>query len=88
MNNIGIIFEDNHLLVVEKPPGIPTQGDISGDEDLLSLLKRDIKERYNKPGNVFLGMVHRLDRPVRRHGFCENVKSRLQTFRFHKKKRV
>jgi 23S rRNA pseudouridine1911/1915/1917 synthase len=64
MNNIGIIFEDNHLLVVEKPPGIPTQGDISGDEDLLSLLKRDIKERYNKPGNVFLGMVHRLDRPV------------------------
>ena len=64
MNNIGIIFEDNHLLVAEKPPGMPTQGDISGDEDLLSLLKRDIKERHNKPGNVFLGLVHRLDRPV------------------------
>lgn len=59
-----ILYEDNHLLVVEKPVNIPSQGDSSGDPDLLSLLKSDIKERYQKPGNVYLGLVHRLDRPV------------------------
>lgn len=61
---IPILFEDNHIIVVEKPPGIPSQGDESGDTDMLSLLKEDIKQRFNKPGNVFLGLVHRLDRPV------------------------
>lgn len=61
---IKVIFEDNHLLVVEKPVNIPTQADISGDPDLLSLLKEDLKIRYAKPGNVYLGLVHRLDRPV------------------------
>lgn len=64
MMQIKILYEDNHLLVVVKPPNIPVQGDISGDLDLLTLLKDDIKIRYNKPGNVFLGLVHRLDRPV------------------------
>lgn len=67
MNNdikIKIIYEDNHLLVVEKPVNMLTQGDQTGDEDLLTALKEDIKERYNKPGNVYLGLVHRLDRPV------------------------
>lgn len=59
-----IIFEDNHLLVVEKPVNIPSQEDDSGDPDLLTILKQDLKERYQKPGNVFLGLVHRLDRPV------------------------
>lgn len=59
-----ILFEDNHLLVVEKPVNIPTQADESGDKDLLTLLKEDIKIRYQKPGNVYLGLVHRLDRPV------------------------
>lgn len=59
-----IIYEDNHLLVVEKPINIPSQQDNSGDKDLLTLLKEDIKLRYNKPGNVYLGLVHRLDRPV------------------------
>lgn len=59
-----ILFEDNHLLVVEKPVNVPTQADESGDKDLLTMLKDDIKVRYNKPGNVFLGLVHRLDRPV------------------------
>lgn len=59
-----IVYEDNHLLVVEKPINIPTQADQSGDKDLLTLLKEDIKLRYNKPGNVYLGLVHRLDRPV------------------------
>lgn len=61
---INIIYEDNHLLVVEKPINIPVQADNSGDLDLLSMLKKSIKEKYNKPGNVYLGLVHRLDRPV------------------------
>ncbi|MBM7600603.1 23S rRNA pseudouridine1911/1915/1917 synthase [Virgibacillus halotolerans] len=61
---IPIIYEDNHLLVVDKPANIPVQEDSSGDIDLLTLLKKDIKVRYQKPGNVFLGLVHRLDRPV------------------------
>lgn len=52
------------MLVVEKPVNVPTQEDSSGDKDLLTILKEDIKKRYNKPGNVFLGLVHRLDRPV------------------------
>lgn len=64
MMNIPIIFEDNHLLVVEKPPNLLSQGDKTGDADILTLLKEDIKMRYNKPGNVYLGLVHRLDRPV------------------------
>lgn len=62
--DIPIIYEDNHLLVVEKPPSLIVQEDRSGDADLLTLLKQDIKVRYKKPGNVFLGLVHRLDRPV------------------------
>lgn len=61
---IRIIYEDNHLLVVEKPVNLPTQADASGDDDLLSILKRHIGEKYNKPGKVYLGLVHRLDRPV------------------------
>ena len=61
---INIIYEDNHLLVVEKPINIPVQKDSSGDKDLLTLLKEYIKEKYNKPGNVYLGLIHRLDRPV------------------------
>ena len=60
---INIIYEDNHLLVVEKPINIPTQQDSSNDKDLLTLLKEYLKEKYNKPGNVYLGLVHRLDRP-------------------------
>lgn len=64
VDKIKIIYEDNHLLVVEKPVNVPTQEDESGDPDMLTLLKEGIKVRYNKPGNVFLGLVHRLDRPV------------------------
>jgi len=59
-----IIFEDNHLLVIEKPINIPMQEDESKDKDLLSLSKAYLKEKYHKPGNVYCGMVHRLDRPV------------------------
>ncbi|MEI3530514.1 MAG: RNA pseudouridine synthase [Bacilli bacterium] len=61
---INIIYEDNHLLVVEKPINIPVQADASQDMDLLTILKKYLKEKYNKPGNVYLGLVHRLDRPV------------------------
>ena len=61
---IKILYEDNHLLVVEKPINIPVQADDSKDKDLLSMLKEYIKEKYKKPGNVYLGLVHRLDRPV------------------------
>jgi 23S rRNA pseudouridine1911/1915/1917 synthase len=61
---INIIYEDNHILVVEKPINVPSQGDSTGDNSLLDILKMYIKEKYNKPGNVYLGLVHRLDRPV------------------------
>lgn len=61
---IPILYEDNHLLVVEKPPGIPSQEDDTKAKDMLTLLKEDIKQRFNKPGNVYLGLVHRLDQPV------------------------
>ncbi|NLW88356.1 MAG: RluA family pseudouridine synthase [Clostridiaceae bacterium] len=60
-----ILYEDNHLLVVIKPAGVLSQADVTGDPDILSMLKADIKERYSKPGNVYLGLLHRLDRPVR-----------------------
>ena len=62
--NINVLYEDNHVLVVEKPINVPTQEDDSKDKDLLTILKEYIKEKYNKPGNVYLGLVHRLDRPV------------------------
>ncbi len=61
---IKIIYEDNHLLVVEKPINIPVQADESNDMDFLNLLKEYIRKQYAKPGNVYLGLVHRLDRPV------------------------
>ncbi|MBP2076928.1 RluA family pseudouridine synthase [Oceanobacillus polygoni] len=61
---ISVLYEDNHLLLVEKPVNIPVQADRTGDNDFLSMLKQDLKVRYQKPGNVFLGLVHRLDRPV------------------------
>ena len=64
LQKIKIIYEDNHLLVVEKPINVPVCADSSCDVDLLSMLKRYLKEKYHKPGNVYLGLVHRLDRPV------------------------
>lgn len=64
MQNLKIIYEDNHIIVVEKIPNIPSQADKTGDMDMLTLVKGYIKEKYNKPGNVYLGLVHRLDRPV------------------------
>ena len=61
---INVIYEDNHLLVVDKPINIPVQADSSKDVDLLTMLKQYIKNKYKKMGNVYLGLVHRLDRPV------------------------
>ncbi|MBP1155325.1 MULTISPECIES: RluA family pseudouridine synthase [unclassified Paenibacillus] len=61
---IHVLYEDNHVIVVIKPPNVPTQEDDSRDPDMLTLIKADLKERHQKPGNVFLGLVHRLDRPV------------------------
>ncbi len=61
---INILYEDNHIIVVEKKINIPVQEDDSKDKDLLTIIKEYIKEKYNKPGNVYLGLVHRLDRPV------------------------
>lgn len=59
-----VIYEDNHLLIVSKRPGEIVQGDKTGDIPMVESLKLYLKEKYNKPGNVFLGLVHRLDRPV------------------------
>ncbi|MDR1906197.1 MAG: RluA family pseudouridine synthase [Clostridiales bacterium] len=62
--DIRIVFEDNHLLVAVKPQNVPSQEDESKDPDMLTLLKEYLKEKYLKEGNVFLGLVHRLDRPT------------------------
>jgi len=64
MNNLNILYEDNHLIVVEKKPGILSQSDKTNDMDMLTIIKKYLKEKYNKPGNVYLGLVHRLDRMV------------------------
>lgn len=61
---LNVLYEDNHLLAVEKPANLPAQADASGDADLLSICKAYVKEKYRKPGEVYLGLVHRLDRPV------------------------
>lgn len=61
---LDVLYLDNHLLVVSKPAGLLVQGDATGDADLLTLGKAYLKERFERPGNVFLGLVHRLDRPV------------------------
>lgn len=61
---MDILYEDNHVIVVLKPQNVPSQADESGDKDMLTMVKEYIKEKYNKPGNVYVGLVHRLDRPT------------------------
>ncbi len=61
---LDIVFEDNHLLIVNKPAGLLVHGDDTGDRTLADVAKEYLKEKYNKPGKVFIGVVHRLDRPV------------------------
>ncbi len=62
--NLQILYEDNHLIAVNKRPGDIVQGDKTGDKPLSEVVKQYIKEKYNKPGNVYLGVAHRLDRPT------------------------
>jgi len=84
-----ILFEDNHLLVVNKASGLLSQGDISGDPNLLDMGKIYIKEKYDKPGNVFLGLVHRLDRPT--SGvmvFARTSKAASRLSRYFRKHRI
>ncbi len=64
MQKLNVIYEDNHIIVVEKIVNIPSQGDKTGDVDMLSSIKDYLREKYQKPGNVYLGLIHRLDRPV------------------------
>ena len=64
MQSLKVIYEDNHIIVVEKIPNIPSQSDKTGDMDMLTLVKQYLKEKYQKPGNVYVGLIHRLDRPV------------------------
>ena len=62
--DLKVLYEDNQIIVVEKEPNIPSQEDKTGDIDMLTLVKKYIKEKYNKPGEAYIGLVHRLDRPV------------------------
>jgi len=63
-HDLRVLFEDNHILAVEKPPGILAQADRTGDTSLLEMAKEYLKQKYQKPGAVYLGLVHRLDRPT------------------------
>ena len=63
-NKLNILYEDNHIIVVVKPYNVLSQGDSTGDISLLDMVKEYVKVKYNKPGNVYIGLVHRLDRPV------------------------
>lgn len=64
MNKLTILYEDNHIIVVIKPYNVLSQGDSTGDISIMDMVKDYIKKKYHKPGNVYLGLVHRLDRPV------------------------
>ena len=64
MNPFEVLYEDNHLLLLNKASGVPSQRDSSNDPALTDLVGEYLKVKYNKPGNVFVGLVHRLDRPV------------------------
>lgn len=64
MDDLTILHEDNHIIVVMKPQGLASCGDESGDDNMLEQVRRYVKETYNKPGNVYIGLVHRLDRPT------------------------
>ena len=89
---IKVLYEDNHIIVVEKPVNIPSQGDKTGDLDMLTIVKQYIKEKYNKPGDVYLGLVHRLDRPTggvmvfaRTSKAASRLSEQIRNNEFHKK---
>lgn len=92
MNKLNILYEDNHIIVVVKPSGILSQKDITGDMDMLTLIKIYLKEKYNKPGNVYLGLVHRLDRMVsgvmvfaKTSKAASRLSNQIKNNNFHKK---
>jgi 23S rRNA pseudouridine1911/1915/1917 synthase len=62
--NLEVLFEDNHIIIINKKAGDITQGDKTGDKPLSDVVKEYVKDKYNKPGNVYIGTVHRLDRPT------------------------
>ena len=64
VNKLRVLYEDNHVIVVVKEKNVLSQADNTHDKDILTIIKKYLKEKYNKPGNVYLGLVHRLDRPV------------------------
>lgn len=64
MEKLNVLYEDNHIIVVVKPVNIPSQGDKTGDVDMLTIIKDYLIKKYNKPGDAYLGLVHRLDRPT------------------------
>ena len=64
VNKLRVLYEDNHVIVVVKEKNVLSQADNTHDIDMLTIIKKYLKEKYNKPGNVYLGLVHRLDRPV------------------------
>ncbi len=87
-----ILYEDNHLIVVIKPENVLSQADNTKDKDMLTIVKEYIKEKYNKPGNVYLGLVHRLDRPVggimvfaKTSKAASRLSNEIRENRFHKK---
>lgn len=92
MQDLKVLYEDNHIIVVEKPVNIPSQGDKTGDIDMLTIIKSYIKEKYNKPGDVYLGLVHRLDRPTggvmvfaRTSKAASRLSEQVRDKKFHKK---
>ena len=92
MNKLKIFYEDNHIIVVEKPFNVLSQADSTKDIDMLTIVKEYIKEKYNKPGNVYLGLVHRLDRPVgglmvfaRTSKAASRLSEQVRTHKFSKK---
>lgn len=91
-NKLNVLYEDNHIIVVLKPVNVLSQSDITNDKDMLSLVKSYVKEKYNKPGNVYIGLVHRLDRPTggimvfaRTSKAAKRLSEDIKTNKFHKK---
>lgn len=91
MNNLNVLYEDNHIIVVLKKENIPVQEDSSKDIDMLTIIKSYLKEKYDKKGNVYLGLVHRLDRPVsgvmvfaKTSKAASRLSDEIRTNKFHK----
>lgn len=90
--DLKVLYDDNHIIVVEKPVNIPSQGDKTGDEDMLTIIKAYLKEKYQKQGDVYLGLVHRLDRPTggvmvfaKTSKAASRLSEQIRDKKFHKK---